>query len=127
MSSPYLSSAERASIDTEIRKAEQLSRAEFSVFVGEVQGDTREFATSLHNSLVAPSRSILIMVDPAARVVEVVTGGWVRRTLSDTQTELAVAAMSSCFKNGDLAGGLRQGIRLLAEHAKAPTTLHQKA
>ena len=66
-------------------------------------------------------------VDPAARVVEVVTGGWVRRTLSDTQTELAVAAMSSCFKNGDLAGGLHQGIRLLAEHAKAPNTLHQKA
>ena len=68
------SANDRVALDETIRKAEQLSRAEFSVFVGHAEGDPRAFATSLHASLVAPSRSVLIMVDPDARVLEVVTG-----------------------------------------------------
>jgi uncharacterized membrane protein YgcG len=121
--SPF-SSSERAGLEQTIRKAEELSRAEFSVFVGAADADTHAFATQLHNSLVAPSRSILIMVDPAQRVVEVVTGGWVRRTLRDQQVELAVAAMQSEFSRGDLAAGLRRGIQMLAEHARAPESQH---
>ena len=117
--------SERVALDETIRKAEQLCRAEFSIFVGTVEGnDARAFATSLHNSLVAPARSILILVDPDARALEVVTGGTVRRTLSDHQVELAVAQMQSLFAAGDLVGGLRRGIQMLAEHARAPQTLH---
>lgn len=118
------SSAERFTLDDTIRKAEQLSRVEFSLFVGSADGDPREFATSLHNSLVAPARSILVMVDPAARALEVVTGGYVRRTLTDAEVELAVLQMQSAFAAGDLVGGLRRGITMLAEHARAPHTLH---
>ncbi|WP_205475005.1 DUF5130 family protein [Nocardioides sp. SYSU D00038] len=118
-------SEERYDLDATIRKAERSSRVEFSVFVGAAQGgDPRAFATSLHNSLVAPARSILIMVDPTARLVEVVTGGWVRRTLRDQQVEQAVAAMQGQFAEGDLAGGLKRGITMLAEQARAPETLH---
>jgi len=54
-------SAERFQIDEAIRGAEQTSRFEFSVFVGRSGADPRAFATQLHNSLVAPSRSILVM------------------------------------------------------------------
>lgn len=118
------SSAERFALDDAIRKAEQLSRAEFSVFVGKANGDPREFASRLHNSLVAPSRSILIMVDPEQRALEVVTGGYVRRTLSDSEVELAVIAMQTAFAAGDLVGGLKRGIHLLADHARSPQTLH---
>lgn len=118
------SSAERSGLDQAIRKAEQLSRAEFSVFVGTADGEPRPFATSLHNSLVAPARSILIMVDPGARALEVVTGGYVRRTLTDKQVELAVVTMQSAFAEGDLVGGLKRGIQLLADHARSPQTLH---
>ncbi len=118
------SSSERFALDEAMRKAEQLSRAEFSVFVGRAQGDPREFATSLHNSLVAPSRSILIMVDPEARAVEVVTGGYVRRHLTDAEVELAVGSMQSEFAVGDLVSGLRRGIHMLADHARSPETLH---
>ena len=118
------SSAERFALDEAMRKAEQLCRAEFSVFVGQAQGDPHEFATSLHNSLVAPSRSILIMVDPAQRVVEVVTGGFVRRHLTDAEVELAVVSMQGFFSVGDLVGGLRCGIQMLADHARSPNTLH---
>ena len=117
-------SAERFQIDEAIRGAEQTSRFEFSVFVGRSGADPRAFATQLHNSLVAPSRSILIMLDPASRVLEIVTGGTVRRNISDQEVELATLQMQSSFASGDLVGGLRRGIQMLADHARAPETLH---
>jgi len=118
------SPADRYAIDEAIRRAEQLCRYEFSVFVGAAEGDARSFATQLHNSLVAPSRSILVMVDVAQRALEIVTGGYVRRTLSDAEVELAVLEMRTRFAEGDLVGGLKRGIEMLAEHARAPQTLH---
>ena len=118
------SSAERYSLDEAIRKAEQQSRAEFSLFVGTAEGDPRAFATQLHNSLVAPSRSILIMVDPGARALEIVTGGYVRRTHTDNEVELTALQMQSSFAEGDLVGGLKRGIAMLAEHARPQNTLH---
>ncbi|MCW2764939.1 MAG: hypothetical protein JWO11_898 [Nocardioides sp.] len=118
------SSAERYALDDAIRKGEQLCRFEFSVFVGNAEGDPRVFATRLHNLLVAPARSILVMVDPTAHVLEIVTGGYVRRTLTDRQVELAALHMQTAFAEQDLVGGLRRGIQMLAEHARAPQTLH---
>jgi Domain of unknown function (DUF5130) len=115
-------SAERYALDAAIRKAEQLSRVEFSVFVGHAESDPRAFAERLHAALAAPTRSILIMVDPDARVLEVVTGSHVRRTLRDQAVELAV--VQSDFASDDLVGGLKRGILMLAEHARAPQTLH---
>lgn len=118
------SNAERFTLDDAIRKAEQLSRVEFSLFVGASEGDPRAFATQLHNSLVAPSRSILVMVDPGARALEIVTGGYVRRNLSDQEVELATLEMQSLFAAGDLVGGLKHGIAMLADHARPQKTLH---
>jgi len=122
--SARFSASDRVVLDETIRKAEQLSRVEFSVFVGHAEGDPRAYAESLHGTLVAPARSILVMVDPDARAVEVVTGSHVRRTLRDTQVERAVAQMQSLFAAGDLVGGLRRGIQMLAEHARAIQILH---
>ena len=116
--------AERFQIDEAIRGAELVSRFEFSVFVGRSGPDSRAFATQLHNRLVAPSRSILIMLDPAARVLEIVTGGDVRRALTDKEVELTALEMQSSFATGDLVGGLRRGVQMLADHARAPDTLH---
>jgi uncharacterized membrane protein YgcG len=118
------SSAERYALDETIRKAEQQSRVEFSLFVGSAEGDPRAFATQLHNSLVAPARSILIMVDPDARALEIVTGGYVRRTLTDKEVELTALQMQTSFAEGDLVGGLRRGIAMLAEHGRPQNTLH---
>lgn len=116
--SAHLSSAERASLDATIRDAEQSCRAEISVYVGDSDENARAFATSLHNTLITPSRSILVMVDPGRRRVEIVTGGYVRRKLTDDEVALAVQEMTSSFAEDDLAGGLSRGIRLLAEHAR---------
>jgi uncharacterized membrane protein YgcG len=117
-------SAEQFQVEEAIRAAELVSRFEFSVFVGRADGPPRAFATQLHNSLVAPSRSILIMLDPAARALEIVTGGVVRRHLTDQEVELTALQMQTSFAQGDLVGGLRRGIAMLADHARAPETLH---
>lgn len=118
---------DRVALETAIRRAEQLSRCEFSVFVGRSEGDARAFATSLHNSLVVPARSVLVMVDPGAKALEVVTGADVRRRLSDQEVELAAVAMRADFAAGDMVGGLRRGIEMLAEHARPQRTLHAGA
>jgi uncharacterized membrane protein YgcG len=112
-----LTTGQRYAVEESIRKAELASRAEFSVYVGPVDGDdSHAFATQLHNTLVAPARSIMIVVDPDRRILEIVTGGWVRRTLSDAEAALAAETMGSSFSQGDLVGGLRAGIALLADH-----------
>ena len=125
MAAGEFSSAERHEVDRCIRAAEQASRYEFSVYVGQAEGEPADFARRLHTSLVAPARSILILVDPVVRAIEIVTGVEVRRNLSDREAELAVLQMQSAFAAGDLVGGLKRGISMLADHARAPETLHE--
>ena len=121
----WLSEADRLALDRAIRLAEQSCRFEFSVYVGPAEiDDTRAWATRLHNRLVAPARSVLILLDPQRRAIEVVTGGDVRVHLSDAEVELAVLAMSSEFAAGNLLAGLQRGITMLAEHARPQNTLH---
>ena len=118
------SGSQRYEIDKAIRDAETVCRYEFSVFVGVSEGETRPFAERLHASLVAPERSIMVMVDPAARIVEVVTGTDVRRDLEDSEVRLALLSMQSAFAAGDLVGGIKQGLLQLAQHARRPRMLH---
>lgn len=108
-----------------IRAAEQASRCEFSVFVGSAEGDPQAFARRLHATLVAPDVSVLVMLDPAQRALEVVTGAQVRHHLSDGEVEIAILHMKGAFAEGDLVGGLKRGVAMLAEHARPPHTLHR--
>jgi hypothetical protein len=116
--------AQRQQIDKAIRDAEMVCRFEFSVYVGSADGEPRPFAERLHSALVAPARSVLVMVDPAARVLEVVTGSEARRELEDHEVRLAVLEMQTEFARGDLVGGIVRGIHLLAAYGRAPRTLH---
>ena len=117
---------ERYDIDKAIRDAETVSRYEFSVFVGASEGETRPFAERLHATLTAPARSVLVMVDPSARILEIVTGSEVRRDLGDREVDLAALAMQSAFAAGDLVGGICRGLGMLAEHARRPRLLHSE-
>ncbi len=121
-----LTASERTELDRAIRSAEQTSRAEFSVFIGRAGSDPRGHARLLHGSLTAPARSILILVDPSAHALEVVTGSEVRRRVSDQQVDLAILAMVSAFTDGDLVDGLRRGLSMLAEAARPQRTLHAR-
>ncbi|MET0999235.1 MAG: DUF5130 family protein [Marmoricola sp.] len=120
------SSAQQAEIDRAIRGAETTSRFEFSVYVGTVDGDPHHYARRLHASLSSPDRSVLVLVDPAARALEVVTGSVVRRSLSDDAVRLAAAGMQSAFSAGDLVGGIKHGVGQLADSARQPQSLHEK-
>ncbi|MBF4767081.1 DUF5130 family protein [Nocardioides agariphilus] len=124
MAAGDFSASERFEIDKAIRAAEETSRYEFSVFVGDAESSPRDFAVGLHSALVAPSRSVLVLVDPVARVIEVVTGSVVKRTLTDHEVQLAILEMQTDFAAGELVGGIKRGINLLAQHARAPHTLH---
>lgn len=117
-------SSERHEIDKAIRDAETVCRYEFSVFVGASEGETRPFAIRLHAALSAPDRSILVMVDPSARIVEIVTGTQVRRDLEDGEVKLAALTMQTAFAAGDLVGGIKQGVLMIADHARKPRMLH---
>jgi hypothetical protein len=120
------SPAQRQQIDRAIRDAELVSRFEFSVFVGDAGGSPREYAERLHAALVAPDRSVLVVVDPAARALEVVTGLEARRRLPDEDVALAVVRMQNDMGAGDLVGGIVGGLQMLAEHARRPPTLHAR-
>lgn len=115
---------ERFDLDRAIRQAETVCRYEFSVFVGSADSESRPFAERLHSTLTAPERSVLVMVDPAARILEIVTGAEVRRDLDDGEVHLAALTMQSAFAAGDLVGGIISGLQLLAEHARKPRMLH---
>ena len=119
------SAAQEAEIDRAIRAAETACRFEFSVYVGPTDGEARPFAQRLHAALAAPARSVLILVDPASRLLEIVTGSVVRRSLSDDAVRLAVVGMESAFSGGDLVGGIKHGVGQLAEAARKPATLHE--
>ena len=68
-------SAQRHEIDKAIRDAETLCRCEFSVYVGRSDGETPSRSRErLHAALVAPDRSVLVLVDPQAKLLEIVTG-----------------------------------------------------
>lgn len=118
------SSAQQHDLDRAIRAAEMVSRYEFSVYVGHADAEADLFARRLHAALTAPARSVLVMVDPNERILEVVTGSLVRRDLSDDAVNLAVIAMQSAFAEGDLVGGIKRGVTQLAEAAAKPRTLH---
>jgi uncharacterized membrane protein YgcG len=113
------SAAQRHEIDKAIRDAETLSRIEFSVYVGRAEGEPRSFAERLHAALVAPDRSVLVLVDPSSQLLEIVTGAQAARLLDDAEVRLAALAMQSAFAAGDLVGGITRGVHQLSEHAAA--------
>lgn len=113
-----ITSDDRREIDATIRRAEQLSRCEFSVFIGRAGRDPRSYATQLHNSLVAPARSVLVLVDPRARAIEVVTGGDARARLTDEEVEAVVGRMADDLATGDLVSAVTRAIEQLAHDAR---------
>ncbi len=115
---------QRRSIDQAIAVAERSCGHSFSVWVGASEDEPREHAVRLHAQLPDSERSVLLLVDPTERALEIVTGARVRRDLDDASAGLAALAMQSSFAAGDLANGIVRGVRQLGEHARPTTLLH---
>ena len=90
-----------------------------SVFVGDLNTtDVRAGAEKLHASLGERAHSaVLLVVAPGQRRVEVVTGPAARRRVPDRVAALAVLAMTTSFSGGDLAGGIIDALRQIADAA----------
>ena len=102
----------------------QISGLSFGVFVGDLPGG-RESAVARHAELNDAPAAVLVAVDPDARTIEIVTGTHAARALDDRCCELAVLAMKSSFEAGDLVGGIRDAVNLLAQRARAPHIVHE--
>jgi uncharacterized membrane protein YgcG len=113
-----------ASLDEALTLASRETGLDFSVYLGPLEGDTRAAAEALHASIgPRASHAVLIAVSPGQRVVEIVTGEEAHRRIPDRGAKLAVMSMVASFKEGDLAGGLVGGLRMLTDQAgSAPRT-----
>ena len=93
----------------------------FSVYLGNVDGDIRDVAEARHSEFgAAATNTVLVVIAPGDRLLEIVTGEASGRRLSDRACALAALSMTTSFAGGDLAGGIVTGVRMLAEAAGRP-------
>lgn len=124
MSAGELNPNQTEDLKRAVRMAEEDSGLGFSLYVGGAEGEPRKFAEQLHSSLEDPASSVLVLCDPEARALEIVTGSVARRTLTDSDCKLAAASMQSSFSGGDIVGGLSHGLLQLGREGRAPRNLH---
>lgn len=120
----FLSPADHRAIERAVANAEAEASCRFTVCIDEADGDPRAYAERLHAGLSAAEQSVLVLVDPVARQLEIVTGPVIRRRLDDSEVALAALGIQTSFAAGDFVGGITQGLQQLAEHARRPQTLH---
>jgi len=119
LADPAFSAAQEAELQRTVDRAREISGLAFGLRVGPLpQG--RDSAIAAHAQLPDPARAVLVAVDPAERVMEIVTGSNVAVYLDDRSCDLAILAMRSGFQAGDLVRGLKDGLDLLALHARHP-------
>ncbi|MFD1145716.1 DUF5130 family protein [Saccharothrix hoggarensis] len=106
-----------ASLDEALTLASRTTGLDFSVYLGDLGPDSRAQAEEMHASTTRPTHAVLIAVSPGQRVVEIVTGEESHRRIADRGAKLAVMSMVASFKEGDLAGGLVGGLRMLIDQA----------
>lgn len=122
MDNEPLTPSERIELDEVIAAAERVTGLRFAVYLGELGadlgGDVDTGAREAHAALGAEAPvAALLAVSPGQRVVQVVTGGEAARRISDRSARLAVLATVASVSQGDLLGGLVNGIRTLADQA----------
>lgn len=117
------STTQLAEIEKALLRASTATGAHFCAYVGKLPAK-RDSALAIHRQMSRPDTSVLVAVDPEARVVEVVTGADLRDHLDDQACRLACMTMTSRFTVGDIAAGLRDGIVVLGDHARELRVLH---
>ena len=118
-----LSQAQRFELGRVVEAARSVCGFGFGVFVGPLP-EGRDSALAHHAALPDAGSAVLVAVDPSARLIEIVTGINTRSSLDNRACEFAALAMKSCFVADDLVGGIREGVTLLAAHARHPEVLH---
>lgn len=118
-----LSVSGRQEIERLVQIARDICGYEFAVYVGELANGS-ESVQAMHAGLHDPNAAVLVAIDITAESMDIVTGSRVHRTLDDRTCEFALLTLRSSLQVGDLVGGVRDAVMLLAEHARAPRTMH---
>ena len=117
-----LSVSQQERIEHAVAQCRAQNGLDVSVVVGDLAitdlSGFRAAAETLHAALGDRSNAaVLVVVAPGQRRVEVVTGPAARRRVPDRVAALAVLSMTSAFSGGDLAGGVVDGLRQMADAA----------
>jgi hypothetical protein len=118
-----LSSSARSDVQRVVQLARDICGYEFGVYVGTLASG-RESVQAMHGGMHDPSAAVLLAIDLDAGSMDIVTGSRVQRALDDRTCEFALLTLRSSLQVGDLAGGVRDAVMLLAEHSRAPRTMH---
>jgi uncharacterized membrane protein YgcG len=109
-----------------LARARQDTGLHFSVYIGQTDGDVRAYARRLHSSLGNTAEiAVVTVIEPEQRRVEIVTGEIARRRIDDRAAALVSLSMATSFAGGDLAGGIVNGVRMMAQAAARPRVLHE--
>ncbi len=101
------------------QQANAQSGLRFSVFVGQSEGEPRDFAERLLATLGDDAANgVVILVDPNTRRLEIVTGRTAATRLDDRACGLATLSMTSAFSGGELVGGIVTGLRMLGDSVR---------
>jgi hypothetical protein len=112
--SPF-TSRQLGRLDEALTLSSRESGLTFSVYVGPLDPPTRGHAEQLFERLT-PS-SVLLAISPGQRVLHIVTGEESAQRLPNRACALAALTMRASFTNGDLTGGIVNGLRMLADSA----------
>ena len=119
---------EQERIEAAVGRTREENDLDLSVLVGDLELDDlsqfRAACERLHAALGERSAAaVLIVVAPGQRRVEIVTGPLARRRVPDRVAALAVLAMTTAFRGGDLVGGILEAVRQVADAAGRRKTL----
>lgn len=113
-----LTERQRRRVARAVDRAEEWTGLQFCVYLGPTETDPAEKANALMADLGLTERpAVLILVAPEERRLEIVTSPAAALRIDDRSAQLAALSMSASFGVGDVAGGIAEGVRLLAQAA----------
>ncbi|HEU0129776.1 MAG TPA: DUF5130 family protein [Mycobacteriales bacterium] len=113
-----LSERQRRRVARAVRAAEDWTGLQLCVYLGPTEDDPLAHAHALMAELgLHEEPAVLLLVAPQARRLEIVTSPAAAERISDYEARLAALSMSASFGVGDVAGGIVEGVRLLAQAA----------
>ncbi len=122
---PGLSPRDSDRIEEVVASLREQNGVDASVLIGDLNvddGGFRDGALRLHAALGPRAGSaVLLVVAPGQRRVEIVTGPTISRRVPDRVCALAVLSMTTSFVGSDIAAGVIDGLRQIADAAgRAP-------
>jgi uncharacterized membrane protein YgcG len=115
---------QRASLARSVTATEQATGLNVVLHVGPLEGGRAGALALLAACGEASEASVVVAVDPSAKGLEIVTGRQAAAVLRDRTCALVALAMTSSFAAGDLVGGIRNGLQVMADHGRNARTVH---